>query len=61
MDTDNRVVLNCGGIRHEVYKVSKAYVVGYMKLSKTYEISIKKALFLHEFYIFFNLQNGEEK
>ena len=22
MDTDNRVVLNCGGIRHEVYKVN---------------------------------------
>ena len=22
MDADNRVVLNCGGIRHEVYKVS---------------------------------------
>ena len=22
MDTDNRVVLNCGGIRHEVYKVT---------------------------------------
>ena len=21
MDADNRVVLNCGGIRHEVYKV----------------------------------------
>ena len=57
MDTDNRVVLNCGGIRHEVYKVSKADVVGY-KLSKTYEISIKKALFLREFYIFFNLKNG---
>ena len=23
MDADNRVVLNCGGIRHEVYKVGK--------------------------------------
>ena len=23
MDTDNRVVLNCGGIRHEVYKVNR--------------------------------------
>ena len=22
MDADNRVVLNCGGIRHEVYKVT---------------------------------------
>ena len=22
MDADNRVVINCGGIRHEVYKVS---------------------------------------
>ena len=21
MDADNRVILNCGGIRHEVYKV----------------------------------------
>ena len=24
MDADNRVVLNCGGIRHEVYKVKQS-------------------------------------
>ena len=25
MDADNRVILNCGGIRHEVYKVIHLY------------------------------------
>ena len=27
MDADNRVVLNCGGIRHEVYKVWSIYLL----------------------------------
>jgi hypothetical protein len=26
MDADNRVVLNCGGIRHEAYKVKPSTV-----------------------------------
>ena len=29
MDADNRVVLNCGGIRHEVYKV--IFIVKHIK------------------------------
>ena len=30
MDADNRVILNCGGIRHEVYKVSNTMAMSIM-------------------------------
>ena len=41
MDADNRVVLNCGGIRHEVYKVDQRKLMYsiYVHLVLTLEIS----------------------
>lgn len=33
MDADNRVVLNCGGIRHEVYKVDDEKLMNLIYMS----------------------------
>jgi len=35
MDADNRVVLNCGGIRHEVYKVKVKVAVFNAQIYRT--------------------------
>ena len=48
MDTDNRVVLNCGGIRHEVYKVkmiSLSKLIFLVLIEKT-ELSCQRKYFL---------------
>ena len=34
MDADNRVILNCGGIRHEVYKVICLLISSLPKMMK---------------------------
>ena len=47
MDTDNRVVLNCGGIRHEVYKVkmiSLSKLIFLVLIEKT-ELSCQRKYF----------------
>ena len=40
MDADNRVILNCGGIRHEVYKVIR-HLMSSLELVYSYSITTK--------------------
>ena len=48
MDTDNRVVLNCGGIRHEVYKVKTILLskLIFLVLIEKTELSCQRKYFL---------------
>ena len=59
MDADNRVVLNCGGIRHEVYKVHNAKLMNliYVCALDDYLVLNIKTFLRSERTIFFDLTN----
>ena len=59
MDADNRVVLNCGGIRHEVYKVHNGKLMNliYVCALDDYLVLNIKTFLRSERTIFFDLTN----
>ena len=61
MDADNRVVLNCGGIRHEVYKVHNGKLMNliYVCALDDYLVLNIKTFLRSERTIFFDLTNNK--